>query len=278
MLAISSQLINANVTAVTTTGIKQIAIFPIKCFTFFIRISFSHSLLYSFSINIVIIYSITTATAIANIPAKLISTLPYLTASNNTAVNPILAIAPINPFFLNFITMQIAIINATIHSPIITIFNVSAVMSEYTNRFVSIVYFNGIGSVFNNTAILDADWIFDCISDVFVLVPIDNWIIPVEISSWKYVDIIVLPSSVIFIFFVVVFPSVSVELTYVFDISLNFSTASWLNSIVKYTVVPEVLVEYCTFASFKSAFVNNTSDVSLSTILNSPFVIVYWAI
>ena len=174
--------------------------------------------------------------------------------------------------------MQIAIINATIHSPIITIFNVSAVMSEYTNRFVSIVYFNGIGSVFNNTAILDADWIFDCISDVFVLVPIDNWIIPVEISSWKYVDIIVLPSSVIFIFFVVVFPSVSVELTYVFDISLNFSTASWLNSIVKYTVVPEVLVEYCTFASFKSAFVNNTSDVSLSTILNSPFVIVYWEI
>ena len=98
-----------------------------------------------------------TATAIANIPAKLISTLPYLTASNNTAVNPILAIAPINPFFLNFITMQIAIINATIHSPIITIFTVSAVMSEYTNRFVSIVYFNGIGSVFNNTAILDAD-------------------------------------------------------------------------------------------------------------------------
>ena len=60
-----------------------------------------------------------------------------------------------------------------------------------------------------------------------------------------------------------------------FDISLNFSTASLLNSIVKYTVVPEVLVEYCTFASFKSAFVNNTSDVSLSNILNSHFVIAY---
>ena len=53
--------------------------------------------------------------------------------------------------------MQIAIINATIHSHTITIFNVSAVMSEYTNLFVSIVYVNGIGSVFNNTAILDAD-------------------------------------------------------------------------------------------------------------------------
>lgn len=68
--------------------------------------------------------------AIAIIPVNVNVTLPYLIASSNIATNPIFAITPINPFFLNFIIIIIAIIPAITHKAIITTFNISGVMSE----------------------------------------------------------------------------------------------------------------------------------------------------